>query len=794
MDNEELLRKLRQAFKIESEERIATISSGLIELEGTSEFKKQKKIIESVFREAHSLKGAARAVNLVEIETVCHALESVFSALLHSKIAVTAEFFDSLYRAVSTIEMILANPESTQAESQKQELAAIVRLLNDLKKKDFEIATRIIVDVNGEEITDLRTGKFEIKEELCKPEEDNKLEPEPVKESEQMIEEPKSATAIRPHFQETVRISAARLDSLFLMAEEFIALKLASKQHLDNLNKAALLIENWVKKYSKTGPVVRTLSRQIQSNNKAKPEKIDIFSIKKLLSFIEWNKEQVNTLEQQVNEILSRESLDCNRNNRMVDDLLDEIKTIMLLPFSTLCAPLPRMVRALSQNQGKEINFKIEGEQVEIDRRILEQMKDPIIHLLRNAVDHGIESPETREKQRKKKHGTIELSILRVEGSNVEIVLQDDGRGLDCDKIKEKAVNKGILSQKEADMLDDSQIGSLIFESGISTSPIVTEISGRGLGMSIVSDNIEQLGGKLQVDNKPEGGTTFKILLPISLSTFRGILVEAGGSLFIVPSANVGSVVKIESDRISTVENREVISIDNKPLPLVALADVLGLKRKNWKNSEARFIRVLIMGIEKQKMGFVVDEIIGEQEVLIKSLGPQLKKVTNVSGASVLGNGMVVPILNVKDLLISGVNVSASSTGIDVSEEERADDVKSILVVDDSITSRVLIKNILESTGYLVQTAVDGQEAFATLRTGNFDLVVSDVEMPRMNGFEFTAKIREEPEFAKTPVVLVTGLESSEDREKGIDAGASAYIVKRSFDQTNLLEVVNGLI
>ena len=441
MDNEKLLEKLRQAFKIESEERIANISSGLMELEGTSESTKQKTVIESIFREAHSLKGAARAVNLIEIETVCQAVESVFSALLHNEIEVTTGLFDSLHRSIAIIEMMLADPASTQTELKKQELASLFMQLNDLKKKDDEITVPEIVEVKEDERPDVSIIAIEKKEEFCKAESNNVPEPEQTTELNHKIKETPPAFAVKPHFQETVRISATRLDALFLMAEEFISLKLTSKQHLENLNQAALLIDDWGKKYDKTAPEFRTLSRQVHSNKELKSEKINLSSVKKLLSFIEWNKEHLKTLEQQIKDIAGKEARDFHRNNRMVDDLLDEIKTIMLLPFSTLCAPLPRMVRELSHNKDKEIELKIEGEQVEIDRRILEQMKDPLIHLLRNAIDHGIESPEKREKQQKEKHGTIGLSISRVEGSKVEIVLQDDGQGLDCDRIKEKALN-----------------------------------------------------------------------------------------------------------------------------------------------------------------------------------------------------------------------------------------------------------------------------------------------------------------------------------------------------------------
>lgn len=328
----------------------------------------------------------------------------------------------------------------------------------------------------------------------------------------------------------------------------------------------------------------------------------------------------------------------------------------------------------------------------------------------------------------------------------------------------------------------------LAFQSGISTSSIITDISGRGLGLAIVREKVEQLGGTVAIESHPDAGTTFRIALPLTLANFRGVLVGVGGQFFIIPIASIGRVARLADMDIRTVENRETISLDEKAVSLVRLGDVLGLPSKAAAGKSAGEMAI-VLDLGSTRIAFQVDEVIGEQEVLVKPLGPQLARVRNIAGASVLGTGQVVPVLNVPDLMKSAVKFAA---GMPVQPAETR--TQSVLVVEDSITSRALLKNILESAGYAVTTAVDGVDAYTVLKTAVFDLVVSDVEMPRMDGFELTAKVRSDKQLAELPIVLVTALESHEYRERGIDVGANAYIVKSSFDQSNLLEVIRRLI
>jgi two-component system chemotaxis sensor kinase CheA len=309
-----------------------------------------------------------------------------------------------------------------------------------------------------------------------------------------------------------------------------------------------------------------------------------------------------------------------------------------------------------------------------------------------------------------------------------------------------------------------------------------------------VREKVEKLGGVFSVETKPHIGTSLRIILPLMLATFRGILVRVGEHIFIVPNTNIERVVRIKKDDIKTVENRETIQLNGHAVSFAWLDDVLELLRKEDRGRESEFIIVLVLVTSGRRIAFGVDEVLNEQEVQAKSLGKQLSRVRNIAGAIVLGTGKVVPILNIPDLMKSAVKVTAGPARVAVEAEEVREKGKSILVVEDSITARTLLKNILEAAGHNVKSAVDGLDAFTSLKTEDFDLVVSDIDMPRMNGFDLTTKIRNDKKLADLPVVLVTALESREDREHGIEVGANAYIVKSSFDQSNLLEVIKRLI
>ncbi|PXF59272.1 MAG: hybrid sensor histidine kinase/response regulator [Deltaproteobacteria bacterium] len=800
MKEEELLKKLREAFNSEARERLISLSSGLFELEKTSEPDKQKPILEVVFREAHSLKGAARAVNLTDIETLCQSVESVFSALKREEIPLSSELFDTLHFSVGIIENISASSIEDQSIQNKENLSTLIKQLEDLKQeavkneveKKEDVPLQAGIEKREQEVHEIERGNAEEKgrDRRRRSEDRGQKGVHEIKLSKPTNEAPMETHGVRsrPVISETVRISTSKLDSLLLKAEELISLKLVSNQHVHNLKDVTNSLGHWKKRWSGVEPEVRVLRKQVQSPS----------ALVKSLEFLDWSRDYIQSLEREIRTLSKTSEQDHRALAGMIDDLLDDMKKATMLPFSTLFGLFPRMVRDISRDQSKEVDLVLNGEEIEIDRRVLEEMKDPLIHLLRNIIDHGIETPGKRAEFQKPPKGTINLTVSQTEGNKIEILISDDGKGIDLTKVKEKAIKQGILSEKEAEDMKDREAAYLIFRSGVSTSPIITQISGRGIGLAIVQEKVEELGGLISVESEPGKGSCFRMQLPVTLATFRGVLVQVADALFIMPCSHVECVLKIEEDKVKTVENRATIPLNGQVLPLLELSDVLKLTNKKRQNADKEYITVVVLGAGKKRIAFSVDKIMDEQEVLVKNLGKQLSRVSYLAGATVLGTGKVVPILNVNDLLKSPTEAISIAHRAKVTEDKEdsvdASLKKSILVVEDSITSRMLIKNILESDGYLVKTAVDGLDAYTTLKTEEFDLVVSDIEMPRMNGFELTSKIRSDTKLSEIPLVLVTSLDSREDRERGVDVGANAYIAKGSFDQSNLLEVVQRLI
>jgi two-component system chemotaxis sensor kinase CheA len=359
--------------------------------------------------------------------------------------------------------------------------------------------------------------------------------------------------------------------------------------------------------------------------------------------------------------------------------------------------------------------------------------------------------------------------------------------------VKTSAIKLGRLTTEEAQRLSEAEALDLIFQSDVSTSPIITQLSGRGLGLAIVREKAEKLGGRVSVESRRGVGTTIRIALPIALATFRGILVEVAERLFVIPTTQVERVGRFKMEDVRTVEGRETLSLNGRATSLAWLAEVLELPEAERTGDAHAATPLVLLGTGDQRVAFAVDAVLDEQEVMVKRLGKPLVRVRNIAGATVLGSGQVAPILNVADLLKSARSASGPSARVATERPPEAE-AKAILIAEDSITSRMLLKGILESAGYRVKTAVDGLEAFTTLRAEHFDLLVSDVEMPRLNGFDLTAQVRADRKLADLPVVLVTALETREHRERGIDVGANAYLIKSNFDQSNLLEAVRRLV
>ncbi|HUW06947.1 MAG TPA: hybrid sensor histidine kinase/response regulator [Williamwhitmania sp.] len=755
--DEEFIKRLQAMFKVEAEEHINVLSKGLIELEKNPNSIGTVELIESIFREMHSLKGAARSVGRSDIESLCQVLESIFAKFKNNRLSFSAYQFDLIHKAIDTISKMVTGVSIASSN----EVRGLIKQLQSIGDANHSITKAV------EPIATVKTPRA-IKTAAEVPSSNSASQNEPVEEKLLQIE--------------SVRIPIAKLDPLFLQAEQMIQSKVTSAQRVVELGEMHDLINSWkvelVKTYS-----LHSASSPAQSKE-----------------IINWTTERMDELERHLSTIINELESDQRSLSRMVDEHVESMKKILMLPISTITEGFPKLVRDLARAQKKEVEFTIQGKEVEVDKRVLEELKDPLVHLIRNCIDHGIKTPSDRLKAKKTSFGTITLSFSAIEGHNLEISISDDGEGINTNRVISAAIKSGIITKASAETMSPQEVQDLVFKSGITTSPMITDISGRGLGLAIVREKVGKLGGTVSVDSHLNIGTTFRIRLPLTLSTSRAVLVRTGDHLFFMPTANVERAIRISKDEIKTTENRETILLGTAIIGIIKLGDVLGIRntvngstRKSGADQSVSAIQIIVLKHDEKRIGFVVDEIFDELQILVKKLGKQLVKVRNMGGATILGNGKVVPIINVADLMQSATQISAP---IKEPKEVVADAAKKyrILVVDDSITSRALIKSIVESAGYIVESAVDGVDAYTKVLVGEFDLVVSDVDMPRMNGFELTAKMRKEKKLAELPVVLVTALESREDRELGIDVGANAYIVKSSFDQSNLLEVIEKLI
>ncbi len=770
---EEFYKELLADFKIEASEHCTTFTNNLLDLEKEGDRVKKQCMIEVMFREIHSLKGAARAVNLEDIERLCQSLENVLAKLKQGHISFSPYLFDTFHNIINVVNELLkdlSNGHKTVSGNTISNLIVDLNSIINIKTDADYFGTKSVAnDLSLSSETDQNTITNKVNEEYPKLE-----VPKQTELHNDHPNEEKSA------IKETIRISTDKLSNILLEAEELITAKAILNNFIQKLNHLNLEINSNIK-------ITDSKKQQIHSSNLD----IDAFAWNELYT---WQKENTKQTQFKLNLLLKDIEQFQRSISRMVDDLLVDIKNTLLSPFSSLLDLFPKIVRDLSKEQYKDINLNIYGSDIEIDRRILEEIKDPLIHILRNCIDHGIEKPEVRKANNKAVYASINISLHKTHDQRLLIQISDDGQGINKDKVIASALKEGVISEDLIDKLSEKEVYNLILISGISTSSFITNISGRGLGMAIVADKVIQLGGIIEIDSIKDKGTVFKINLPLSLATFRGIIFKLGENRFIAPTNTVERVIRIKRSEIKIIKNQETINIDGITLSLFQLSNILGI-HQNIKSIRNDFLlHVLVLSTTQKRLAFVVDEIIGEQEGIIKSLGTQLLNIQYISGATILGDGKIIPVLNVSELM----DVSKLKRGPSISANTDATNAnfkpQRILVVEDSLTSRALLRNILETAGYEVKIAVDGMEAFSMIDTEDFDLIVSDIEMPRMNGFELTEKIRLDKHLTKLPVILVTSLDSPEDKLKGMEAGANAYCVKSSFDQSNLLEIIQRLI
>ncbi|MFY0527946.1 hybrid sensor histidine kinase/response regulator [Archangium gephyra] len=459
----------------------------------------------------------------------------------------------------------------------------------------------------------------------------------------------------------------------------------------------------------------------------------------------------------------------------------EEVRRARTLPFAEACAGLERNVRDLALTTGKQVRLEVRGGALELDRSLLQGLREPMLHLVRNAVAHGLETPEARREAGKPEEGRVTLSA-QLRGGRVQVVVEDDGRGLDVASVRRRARARGLP------VMEDAGDARLIFIAGLSTAESVTEVSGRGVGLDVVRAQAEAMRGSVDVAFEPGRGTRFTLDVPLTLSTLRVLLVAAGGHTFAVAGESVERLLRLGPGDVRVVEGRQMWAAPRALVPLATLTAVLGLEAGAPRPRPG----AMVLTAGEVRAVLVVDEVVAEQEVLIRGLGPRIRRARHVSGVAVLPDGRMAPLLNSASLVRAAEGRTAPAGLFPAPVEKKAR--RRVLLADDSMTTRALEQSILEAAGYDVLACVDGQEAWERLLAEGADAVVSDVEMPRMDGFALTEAVRGSPRFGRLPVVLVTARSKPEDKARGLQVGASAYLVKSAFDQTHLLETLRQLL
>jgi two-component system chemotaxis sensor kinase CheA len=576
-----------------------------------------------------------------------------------------------------------------------------------------------------------------------------------------------------------VRVPAERLDDLLARAGELLIARRRVEARVKDVADLLNLVGGWQAEWRRAERSYRGLFRGEGQGpgTGALPAR--------LVALLGGGGENLGRLEKGLERLATAMTGDTRALGQVAAPLNDAVHRVRMLPFAEACEGLERTVHDLARAEGKEVDLVLEGGAIELDRSVLEGLKDPLRHLVRNAVAHGAELPEARRAAGKPARARVTVAAA-LRGAQVEVAVADDGRGLDLEALRVQAVRLG-----HPEPPDERETARLSFLPGLSTSRTVTDVSGRGVGLDVVKSQAEGLNGSADVQTVPGRGTRFTLTVPLTLTTLRAVLVNAGGQTFALADVHVQRVVRVTPGELPRVAGRPMLSLDGVPVPVASLAAVLGVGGP--PEAPPGKTPALVVSAGGRRVALVVDEALAEQEVVVKSLGARVRRLRHVTGATLLPSGRVALLLNAAGVVRTALG--AAEVGLPAPAAAAAKAAKKrVLVVDDSVTTRALEKAILEAAGYEVTTAADGQAAWQVLQERGADLLVSDVQMPRLDGFALTEAVRGSPRLRALPVVLVTGRASEQDRARGLQAGADAYLVKSGFDQRALLETVARLL
>ncbi len=743
-------------FRLDAESQIQVLTTGLLALERNPVAADQ---LEVCMRAAHSLKGAARIVGLDVIVSLMHKMEDCFVAAQRSAISLRQPQIDVLLHGVDLLNRVTNTPESelgTWTGSQDTEVRGLLEKLAAVLDGSLEGELTPVNDSPPAAAVTAPTPT-----------------PAPAQTSESSA--PSTAQA-RDGAERVLRVTADNLNRLLGLAGE------------------SLVESRWLKPFSESVLRVKRLNddtgKTLESLREVLSQQAPHARIAALLAEAQHRLHECRQLlSQRFTEIEMFDS----RSNNLAHRLYDAALACRMRPFEDGVRAFPRMVRDLGRTLGKQVRLEIVGETTQVDRDILEKLDAPLGHLLRNAIDHGIESPEQRLSTGKPAEGVVRLEARHSAGV-LQIIASDDGHGMDLERLKTTIVQRKLTNAETVAKLSEAELLEFLFLPGFSLKETVTEISGRGVGLDVVQNMIKQVRGTIRVSSQPGKGARFLLQLPLTLSVVRTLLVEIGGEAYAFPLAHILRTMRLPKRDIELMEGRQHFQFERRAIGLVSAHQVLGGSEPQSVDED---FAVVIVGEPGSAYGLVVDRFLGERELVVQPLDSRLGKVKDIAAGALMEDGSPVLILDIEDLLRSVdriVSLGALNKLERGADSGRQKTRKRVLVVDDSLTVRELERKLLDQGGYEVEVAVDGMDGWNAVRTGNFDLVVTDIDMPRMDGIELVSLIKQDTHLKSLPVMIVSYKDREEDRRRGLDAGADYYLTKSSFQDETLLRAAVDLI
>lgn len=780
------LQEIMEDFLIEAFEMNEQLDQDLVELEHNPE---DLDLLNRIFRVAHTIKGSSSFLNLNILTHLTHNMEDVLNRARKGEIKITPDIMDVVLRSIDLMKTLLVTIRDTGSDTnngKENEIEEAVKQLQAITSQNLE---------GAKETSGTKEAPKEVKEEI-------------KEKTKEEVKANKAPTAENPASDNPLA-DEPDLDYANMSAEEVeaeIERLLNKRQEADKERRAQKKQEAKQEVTpTKEAPKTETpKAPKTETKAKAKADteenkapsigveqtvRVDVRRLDHLMNLIGelvLGKNRLIRIYSDVEERYDGEKF-LEELNQVVSSISAVTTDLQLAVMKTRMQPVgkvfnkfPRMVRDLSRELGKSIELIIEGEETELDKSIVEEIGDPLIHIIRNSCDHGIEPLEERRRLNKPETGKVQLSAYN-EGNHIVIKISDDGKGLDPVMLKEKAIEKGVISERDAEGMSDREAFNLIFKPGFSTAKVVSNVSGRGVGMDVVKTNIEKLNGIIEIDSEVGVGTTQKLKIPLTLAIIQALLVGVQEEYYAIPLSSVLETVRISQDEIYTVDGKSVLRLRDEVLSLVRLSDIFKVDAILESNSD---VYVVIIGLADQKIGVIVDYLIGQEEVVIKSLGYYLKNTRGIAGATVRGDGKITLIVDVGAMMDMAKSIKVNITTL-MNESENTKSKNSpsdyiVLAIDDSSTDRAIIRKCLKPLGITILEAANGLEGLEMLKNGDKipDAILVDIEMPKMDGYTFASEVRKYNKFKNLPLIAVTSRVTKTDRMRGVESGMTEYITK----------------